>query len=323
MKLLIRNIKLVLILFLTVSLALLGGLVWQQHRATLEFSVATNETPAALAARYTRAGSILGRDGSILAQTAAGKRSYHTDPLTAQAMIHLVGDHTGRIGNTVETQWVGSLTGTDRFLPHQLLLDLTGHGLEGDDVVLTADPSLSRRAAELLSGLRGAIVLLDYKTGEVIVSVSSPGTSPANVFRWENIPDTALFDRARMGAYAPGSVFKIDLDTEEPVMRGIDDKGEVGDPFAARAERAGDDTMGVRPGADVDNAILALEIGEVARKSIGESSHARGSTGSGGTDFVPFHRRPHDENVPPAADDDGLGGISSLPAEAVISIVHP
>ena len=209
MKMLIRNIKIVLVIFLAVSVALLAGLVIQQYRGKTEFAVAAGENRAALKARYANAGTIYAKDGSVLAQSKDGKRRYSKDATTAKAVLHVVGDYTHRIGNTIEAAYQGQLLGTDRNFLHQLLLDFSGHGLLGDNVTLTISPSLSKTAYQLLNGRKGAIVLLNYRTGAVLASVSSPSTSPDSVIAWKGIPDTSLYDRALLGAYSPGSTFKI------------------------------------------------------------------------------------------------------------------
>lgn len=209
MKLLIRNIKIVLVIFLALSLALLSGLVVQQYRSKIRFDVAAGENKAALKTRYANAGIIYDRNGSVLAESVGGTRLYADDDLVAKAALHLVGDYTHNIGNTIEARYQGQLLGTDRNFFHQLLLDFTGQGLKGDDVTLTIDGKLSKKAYQLLGGRKGAIVLLNYRTGAILASVSSPSTSPESVIAFKNIPDTALFNRALLGTYAPGSTYKI------------------------------------------------------------------------------------------------------------------
>ena len=209
MKLLIRNIKIVLVIFLAMSLALLAGLAIQQYRSKKWFDIAAGENKAALKTRYANAGKIFDRNGSTLAESVDGVRLYAGDDLAAKAVLHLVGDYTHNIGNTIEARYQGQLLGTDRNFFHQLLLDFTGQGLKGDDVTLTVDSKLSKKAYQLLGDRRGAIVLLNYQTGAILAAVSSPSTSPESVIAFKNIPDTALFNRALLGTYAPGSTFKI------------------------------------------------------------------------------------------------------------------
>lgn len=209
MKKLIFNLKISLILFLCLSIALTGGLIMQQYRSKSRLSVAAGENLDSLRQRYAQAGSVMDRNGEKLAWSDNGIRYYHQDNNLAKAVLHTVGDYTQRIDNTIETRYQPVLLGTDRNFFHQFWLDIQGKGLGGDDVVLTLDSRVSMRAAELLANRRGAAVIINYKTGEIIASTSTPSVEPQSVIDYENIPDTGLFNRALRGAYAPGSVFKL------------------------------------------------------------------------------------------------------------------
>lgn len=204
-----RNLKLVLVLFLAVSVAMLGGLVFQQYRSRNTFYVAAGENKAALRSRYAQAGDIVSADGIALASSDNGSRRYATDRTLAMAALHVVGDYTHNIDNTIESRYQAELTGSDRNLLHQFYLDFTGRGLAGDDVHLTIDSRLTRQAYQLLDGRRGAIVLLDYATGAILAAVSSPSTTPQSVIDFKGFPEGSLFNRALRGAYAPGSTFKL------------------------------------------------------------------------------------------------------------------
>jgi len=88
----------------------------------------------------------------------------------------------------------------------------------GHDVVLTIDQRIQNAAQELLSGLRGSIVVMDVNSGDILSMVSSPSYDP-NAFSdksksdklasYFNDPMTPLFNRPVSGQYPPGSVFKI------------------------------------------------------------------------------------------------------------------
>ena len=99
----------------------------------------------------------------------------------------------------------------------------------GDDVVLTVDAELQRAAYEALDGQRGAVVVLDVDTGEVLALVSAPAWDP-NVWDfdldhrtpWRNTFDPEAWeqagydrelrpmcDRAAGETHPPGSTFKI------------------------------------------------------------------------------------------------------------------
>ncbi len=85
---------------------------------------------------------------------------------------------------------------------------------------MSIDARLQWRAAELLEEqlrklgrTKGAVVILDPATGDLLASVSypwpdiAPGTTPAVAN--PNAADDSLLDRARYGLYPPGSSFKI------------------------------------------------------------------------------------------------------------------
>lgn len=86
-------------------------------------------------------------------------------------------------------------------------------------ITTTIDRELQLAAQEALTGFRGAIVVLDPKTGAVLAMASSPSYDP-NVFDPTNRNNVGQADvltnesnplllRATQGAYPPGSVFKI------------------------------------------------------------------------------------------------------------------
>ncbi len=209
MKMLMRNLKIMLVLFFLVSVSLLIGLSYQQYRSKTELYIAAGENKAALRSRYAQAGAIFDSDGLILAQSVDGDRIYCEDKTVAKSVLHIVGDYTHNIGNTVEASYQGILLGNDRNIFRQFYLDILGKGLSGDDLTLTISGELSKTAYNLLDGRSGSVVMLNYKTGAVLCAVSSPSTSPSSVISYEDISGTVLFNRALSGAYAPGSTFKI------------------------------------------------------------------------------------------------------------------
>lgn len=86
----------------------------------------------------------------------------------------------------------------------------------GKTVQLAIDGDLQKRANELLTGKKGAVVGINPQNGEVLVMASSPSYDP-QVFEDNDseaitslLKDTAkpLFNRASEGTYPPGSVFK-------------------------------------------------------------------------------------------------------------------
>ncbi|OAL81363.1 penicillin-binding protein 2 [Acinetobacter sp. SFB] len=89
--------------------------------------------------------------------------------------------------------------------------------VRGNDLYLSIDYGLQVIATEQLAGRRGAIVVLNPKTGEILALVSSPSFNP-NLFVTgisntdysalrDNL-DQPLYNRAVQGAYPPGSTIK-------------------------------------------------------------------------------------------------------------------
>jgi penicillin-binding protein A len=84
----------------------------------------------------------------------------------------------------------------------------------GDDVTLTLDATVQKRAYSLLGAMRGAVVVLDIRSGEIVGAVSTPSFDPntAKKDAW----DKAFLDklakpcenRAFSVLYPPGSTFK-------------------------------------------------------------------------------------------------------------------
>ena len=210
MKQLRNNIKTFLLIFLSLFLLFTGGVILQSQRARTTLFASSGENRAALAQRYSQAGSIYSSDGVILASSGAdGKRSYSSDPQLAAAALHVVGDYTHNITYTLESLWQNELLGEGRSLSEQFLLDIQGKGFQGNDLKLSLRSDLMKTAYELLGGRKGAAVVINYKTGAVLASVSSPSVHPDQVVAWKDIPDTSLFNRAFLGEYLPGSTFKI------------------------------------------------------------------------------------------------------------------
>jgi cell division protein FtsI (penicillin-binding protein 3) len=124
---------------------------------------------------------------------AESKRVYPQGNLTA----HLVGfaDVDGRGLAGVERSFDDLLQGGDR--PLQLSIDVRVQHILHEEL---------NRAIADFHGIGGAGIILDLKTGEVLSLVSLPDFDPA---RPGEASDDTRFDRATLGLYEMGSVFKI------------------------------------------------------------------------------------------------------------------
>lgn len=91
-------------------------------------------------------------------------------------------------------------------------------GERGAELTLTLDADLQAYAMERMGDSSGAVVVMDVRTGDVIVLASMPGYDP-NPFvggighaAWRSLNDNPLRplnNKAVAGSYAPGSTFKM------------------------------------------------------------------------------------------------------------------
>ncbi len=88
----------------------------------------------------------------------------------------------------------------------------------GKDIALSIDARVQGVAQDLLGERRGAIVVMDLTNGDVLSMVSSPGFDPSvfsdrsrgkELSGYFNDPASPLMNRAVLGQYPPGSVFKV------------------------------------------------------------------------------------------------------------------
>jgi hypothetical protein len=89
------------------------------------------------------------------------------------------------------------------------------HLAVGSDLTLTIDFDLQKEAAEQLKGKRGAIVMLNPQTGELLALASMPSFDPDDInndARWQEISSDVknrpLLNRALHEYYLPGSTLK-------------------------------------------------------------------------------------------------------------------
>ena len=196
---------------------LVANLTWIQvvQARSLSNHVA-NTRDLAEQARSDR-GSIVTRDGMVLAESVpSGRSTFERDYPEGTFAAHVVGYHSLRYGRSgVEAAANDILAGTRAFETWADVVDAaTGRPVAGSDVQLTIDSTVQRAAQRALRGKRGAVVVLDPRSGAVLASASSPSYDPGEVDeKWDDISSAsegaALLDRSRQALFPPGSTFKI------------------------------------------------------------------------------------------------------------------
>ncbi|HEV3091241.1 MAG TPA: penicillin-binding protein 2 [Candidatus Cybelea sp.] len=163
-------------------------------------------------------GRILASDGTVLAQTVAGKREYPFGPQTAA----LVGYDSQRYGSSgIEEAFDPALSPPDSGGDpveqlRQLGATLSGSRAQprGADVITTIVPAIQTELyASLARYPRAAGVVVDPNSGAVLALASVPSFDPngfdAAFASLRDDSSAPLLDRALDGLYPPGSTFKI------------------------------------------------------------------------------------------------------------------
>lgn len=149
-------------------------------------------------------GTVTDRGGIVLATAADGKATYAADATVRKACLHAVGDWQGNIGTGALSVFNFKLAGYD------MLNGVASLNSAGGTAELSVDSKLNVAALSALGNRRGAVLLENYKTGEILCMLSTPTYDPANP------PDLsqpayegAYLNRCLSSTFTPGSVFKL------------------------------------------------------------------------------------------------------------------
>ena len=154
------------------------------------------------------AGTIYDKNDKKLAETVKGERKYSDDATVRKATLHIVGDPKNFISTGVQSAFDTKLTGYSILFG---VYNIERYG-RGNDMKLTIDSDICKVAYQALDGRKGTVGVVNYKTGDLICSVSSPS------YDVENVPDTlntssqyegVYINRLLSAQYVPGSTFKI------------------------------------------------------------------------------------------------------------------
>jgi len=167
-----------------------------------------------LLAKKVIRGKIYTRNYEVLAETLINPddtetRSYPFGNLFAQT----VGFSTkGKIG--IESLANFNLLTSNAYAGERLQDIIEGEKSIGDNVVTTLDVSMQQVANEAMGVYKGAVIVIDPTTGEILSLVSKPDFDPNQINDiWEEIyvdtEEGPLVNRATQGLYPGGSTFKI------------------------------------------------------------------------------------------------------------------
>ena len=144
-------------------------------------------------------GIVTDRNGELLAAFTANDNHFNDDRPTRIANYHVTGDFWNRTGTGILTNFSGQLHGYN---------PVTGMTQSRHiSLKLNVDAEINKKAYAALADRKGAVGVVNYRTGELLCMVSSPAVDPT-----ENEPEAAegaYINRLLSARFTPGSIFKL------------------------------------------------------------------------------------------------------------------
>jgi peptidoglycan glycosyltransferase len=206
---------------LSLAFGLLAGAAgyWGVVRAP-DLVRSPNDPAVIAAARTVPRGRILDRDGRVLARNKKDANGEFYRVYASPAVSHVVGYASRRYGTAgLERSFDAELAGLAGDPLADAFRKFGTDPYDPKDLTLSLSYDLQRAAVRALGKDRGAIVMLDPRTGEVLAmastptydasAVADPTTADATFAALVDDKSQPLLPRATQGRYVPGSVFKI------------------------------------------------------------------------------------------------------------------
>ncbi len=228
-----------------------------------------------------RAGAIYDRNGVILAESVEGERLYNEDERIRRAVLHSVGDDSTSIATSVQSMYRNELVGYSFLLG----LGLPESFRSTEDITLTIDAEACAKVYDAMAAndYKGAAVVYNYKTGEIICKVSTPTYdpySPPEIAEGDDTWEGVYLDKVISASYPPGSTFK--LITAAAAIEMINDSPDrylycegssiIGGEYVTCVEPHNeiDMTMAMADSCNIYFAELAVELGAPTMESYAE-----------------------------------------------------
>ena len=151
-------------------------------------------------------GAVTDREDYLLLDMVE-QRSYSTDPKVRASTVHWLGDRVGSIYAPALSAYSAQIAGFD------LMNGVYNYADASAVTRLTLSAKAQRAALEAMGDYKGTVSVYNYKTGELLCSVTTPTYGP------DNAPDISGDDsgayegiyvnRFTQSTYTPGSIFKI------------------------------------------------------------------------------------------------------------------
>ena len=134
--------------------------------------------------------------GTVLAAFGKDYHGYAPDALTRIANYHVTGDFVGMTGTGLLTRFWGTAQN------YHFISGTSGRRV--GSIRLSVDASLNNIAWKALrANGKGCIMMLNYRTGEVVCLVSSPSVDPVYDTDIEALEEGSYINRALSATYIP------------------------------------------------------------------------------------------------------------------------
>ena len=193
-------------LFLLCTLLLGGfGFFLAEYFADSEGWVLSSGSPHIYTGENIACGVVVDRNGKLLLDMNDG-RKYSNVPALRQSTVHWIGDRYGSVSAPALPNYASELAGFD------VINGVYNYGQNGGIAELTLSAEVQMAALEALGDYKGTVAVYNYKTGQLICSVTTPTYDPDNVpaftegdARYKDL----YMNRFTRYHYIPGSIFKI------------------------------------------------------------------------------------------------------------------
>jgi penicillin-binding protein A len=208
-------------ILLSAAFAILAGAAgyWGVVRST-ELARSPDDAAVIAASRTVPRGRILDRDATVLARNEADANGELYRVYISATVSQVIGYASriyGRAG--LERTYDAELTGLAGDPLTDAFAKFGADRYDPKDLTLSLSYDLQKAAIAALGKQRGAVVMLDPRSGEVLALASTPtyaaskladpATAAATFEALRDNPAEPLLPRATLGRYVPGSVFKI------------------------------------------------------------------------------------------------------------------
>jgi cell division protein FtsI/penicillin-binding protein 2 len=198
-----------LILTGIVGAALVNG--WWSVLRSEDLSSRVDNPRRSIAERYVQRGSLVDRSGQPISQSVGTSGNYLRQYLIPGLAATTGYSHPVYGLSGLEQAHDDYLRGVDGNPSMQIWSNqlLYGQPPEGLDIRLSIDSKIQKLSDLALSGKKGAIIVLNATTGEILSVSSQPGFDPntldENWLAWTTQSDSPLMNRVTQGTYPVGT----------------------------------------------------------------------------------------------------------------------